>query len=262
MQLTLGYVPHETMQILKNSKVEHLKRVVPLDRDKPLSRYLTSRNIVITRGFYGPKEEVQWRLISFEGGAATHYDFEDEVVVQALNLDRPYRVSQGQTNVLDTTVVGVNGFMNFLPLYERYGDVFEHADHVARYHTSFWYMGGNIVDWIDSPLFEGEARLHKMLLLSREPGESGIKSKGKTKGHRKLADDAVGSQEVPPGIFFVQSRIAHGYFVRILPGYESQMIKWNEPEGGFGEFSEDEQRYFSHVLKKIVRAIYSTWSSF
>lgn len=222
-----------------------------LESDKPFSQCFSNRNIAITKRFYSAREEIAWRLISFEGQQARLNDLDDDFIIRALNIDRPYRISQGEQNVLDTVVVGVSSFANFIDVYDRYSDVVIHADHVARFMTTFWYMGGNFVEWIDSPLFMEEAYCCQIELVPIDSDDEHIPQENADKPHT-----------FAPVLSLFRSPIAHGYFVRLLPGYEHRMIAQNDYYARFNAFVEAERSYFSHVIEKLISAMYCTWQRF
>jgi hypothetical protein len=224
-----------------------------------IDEFVKAPNIAMTRSLCRSRADVDWRLLTFRDDGGIAYDMDDDVLAKALSLYRPMRLAEGNTDVVETTVFGVDTVRSFQPLYEEYEDTLTHADHVARNSTTFWYMGGNFVEWIDSKLFDGDVMSYTLSIgVDEATAQSHFEQLPDTQ-EWILKPESRNDPKMPPRLFVLRNSLLTGYFVRLMPGYESYKIGWKVRDPEHRRFPDDERHYLRSVSTKLISALFLTW---
>ena len=231
-----------------------------LTNDSMLDRYVLPTNITINEDEFDPPANVNWRVITFSHSGEQHsYRIANDTLRHALFIHRPLRRGQGSNNVIDTILIRVASLDKFESLYEEYEDPFTHGDHVFRYPTIFWYMGGNYAEWLDAISSHGNSCVFVKTIVS---GELSFDVEAAYRGNRQMNKSLLGHPEQPTRLVVLRTPLVHGYLVRILPGYDYTESWIDGPLQGIDRFPEEERPYLKFATDKIVAAILMTWSSF
>ncbi len=228
-----------------------------IDNINDLETLLHLEHIVVSNNIIAKPRPIDWRILTFSRSGILSYEVDETIVTYFVKEHRLNANESGSLEVLGTVLLGISSFGSFPKIYNSYSVHFTETDKLFKFPTIFWYMGDNLVDWIHSEWLEGEISIYSSSMI--QPDQEHLFEQNST-GEWTPRQGMMNGTTVPPRLFVLRSSKFHGYFVKILPGYESYKIAWKK--GQLSRMDKSERTYLKQTSRYLTQAAFRTWPTF